>query len=195
MNDLSEKEKMIAGELYRSADPELVADRYRARMLLRRFNTSAPDDIEDRTALLRSLFGALGDGAVVEPTFACDYGYNIRLGRNAFINFNCVFLDCAPIEIGADLQMGPGVQLLTPLHPLDPAERRSGIEYARPIRIGSDVWFGGGAIVLPGVTIGDRSVIGAGSVVTRDVPAGSIVAGNPARLLRQLEDPSDQISA
>jgi maltose O-acetyltransferase len=117
----------------------------------------------------------------VKPHFACDYGFNIRAGRNLFVNYGCVFLDCAPIDIGDDVQIAPAVQLYTATHPLDPDVRRSGLEAARPIRIGDNVWIGGGAIVLPGVTIGDDVVIGAGSVVTRNVPAGAMAVGNPAR--------------
>ena len=183
---MNEREKMLAGEQYRSADPELVAARQRAAGLLARYNRTEPADEAGRAALLGELLGAGGEGAVVMPLFACDYGTNIRLGQRAFINYNCVFLDCAAIEIGDDLQMAPAVQLYTALHPLDAETRRSGLESARPIRIGNDVWIGGGAIVLPGVTIGDRSVIAAGSVVTRDVPPDMLVAGNPARPLRQL---------
>lgn len=180
----SEREKMIAGELYRASDPELVAANLRAQELLARFNTSAPADASARDAVLRELFGAVGDGTVVKPRFSCDYGFNIRVGRNLFVNYDCVFLDVAPIDIGDDVQIAPAVQLYTATHPLDPAVRRSGLEAGRPIRIGDNVWIGGGAIVLPGVTIGDDAVIGAGSVVTRDVAAGMVVAGNPARPLR-----------
>jgi maltose O-acetyltransferase len=183
---VSEREKMLGGELYRSADPELIAARQHAAGLLLRYNRTVPADEAERAILLGELLGAGGEDAVVMPVFACDYGRNIRLGQRAFINYNCVFLDCAPIEIGDDLQMGPAVQLYTALHPLDAETRRSGLESARPIRIGNDVWIGGGAIVLPGVTIGDRCVIAAGSVVTRDVPPDTLVAGNPARPLRRL---------
>lgn len=184
---------MLAGELYRSADPELVADTRRAQHVLTRYNATSDEETGKRVTLLRELLGSFGDATVIRPLFACDYGYNIRLGRNAFINFNCVFLDCAPIEIGDNLQMGPAAQLYTAAHPLETDVRRSGLEYARPIRIGNDVWIGGGAIILPGVTIGDRSVIGAGSVVVRDVPAAKVVAGNPARILRDLEGSKDPV--
>jgi maltose O-acetyltransferase len=177
----SEKDKMLRGELYRADDPELVAERLRAARLLRDYNAGA-----DQPALLRDLLGAVAEGVVIQPVFACDYGYNIRLGRDGFVNYNCVFLDCAPIEIGDRLQMGPAVQLYTAGHPLERAVRRAGFEYARPIRIGDDVWIGGAAIILPGVTIGDGSVVAAGSVVTRDVPAFCLVAGNPARVVRAL---------
>ena len=191
MTTKSEKAKMLAGELYRSADPELVADTERAQRLVARYNATPAEATEARMALLRRLCGSVRDGAVIRPPFACDYGYNIRLGRNAFINFNCVFLDCAPIEIGDNLQMGPAVQVYTAAHPLEADVRRSGLESARSIRIGHDVWIGGGAIILPGVTIGDRSVIGAGSVVVRDVPPAKVVAGNPARILRDLDNRKD----
>jgi len=177
----SEREKMIAGELYRASDPELVAAYLHAQDLLARYNASARREASQRDALLRELFGAVGDGTVVKPRFLCDYGFNIRAGRNLFVNYDCIFLDVAPIDIGDDVQIAPAVQLYTATHPIDPAVRRSGLESGRPIRIGNNVWIGGGAIVLPGVTIGDDAVIGAGSVVTRDVPAGAVVVGNPAR--------------
>jgi maltose O-acetyltransferase len=187
VSEKSEKAKMLAGELYRSADPELVEDVQRAQRLLRKYNAIPFGDTGAAMALLRRLLGSVGDGTVIRPFFACDYGYNIRLGINAFINFNCVFLDCAPIEIGDNLQMGPAVQMYTAAHPLEADVRRSGLEYARPIRIGHDVWIGGGAIILPGVTIEDGSVVGAGSVVVHDVPPASVVVGNPARIIRSLE--------
>jgi maltose O-acetyltransferase len=182
----SDKEKMLAGELYRANVPELVAERAVAQRILAQYNVSDARDAAGRLALLQRLFGAVGEGADIQPRFHCDYGYNIRLGQRCFINYNCVFLDCAPIEIGDDLQMGPAVQLYTGTHPLDRAQRVAGWETAKPIRIGSGVWFGGGAIVLPGITIGDGAVIGAGAVVTHDVPADTVVAGNPARIIRTL---------
>jgi maltose O-acetyltransferase len=187
VSEKSEKDKMLAGELYRSADPELVEDVQRAQRLLREYNAIPFEDTRAAMTLLRRLLGSVGDGTVIRPFFACDYGYNVRLGINAFINFNCVFLDCALIEIGDNLQMGPAVQMYTAAHPLEAEVRRSGLEYARPIRIGHDVWIGGGAIILPGVTIGDGSVVGAGAVVVHDVPPASVVVGNPARLVRTLE--------
>jgi maltose O-acetyltransferase len=171
----SEKEKMLAGELYRAGDPELVQERERCKSLLRRL----PDD----PTILHELLGHLGDHAEIVAPFACDYGYNISLGAHAFVNFNCVFLDCAPITIGERAQLGPGVQLLAADHPRDAKTRRGGLEYAKPILIGADAWLGGGAIVLPGMSVGAESVVGAGSVVTRDVPPGVIVGGSPARRL------------
>lgn len=186
MSDKSNKAKMLAGELYRADDPELVTDLERAEMLLKRFNDTTSRQAEDRRVLLNELLGSASDGVVVKPRFACDYGYNIRLGRNVFVNYGCVFLDCAAIEVGDDVQMAPHVQLYTAGHPLDADVRRSGLEFAKPIRIERDAWLGGGVIVLPGVTIGQASVIGAGSVVTRDIPAHSLAVGNPAHVVRNL---------
>jgi maltose O-acetyltransferase len=183
---LSEKQKMLAGELYRSMGPELTAERQAAQCLLAQYNATDAGDATGRLALLRRLLGAAGDGTNIQPRFHCDYGYNIRLGQRCFINYNCVFLDCAAIEIGDDLQMAPAVQLYTATHPLDRAQRAAGWELAKPIRIGDGVWIGGGAIVLPGVTIGDGAVIGAGSIVTHDVPADSLAVGNPARVTKML---------
>ena len=182
----TEKEKMLAGDLYHAADTELLTERRHAQQILVRYN-AAPDDGQMlRTDLLRDFLGAVGEGTVVLPTFTCDYGYNISLGRNVFINYHCIFLDCAPIAIGDDVQIGPAVQLYTAQHPLDAKVRRSGLESASPIRIGKDVWIGGGVVVLPGVTIGDRSIVGAGSVVVHHVPPDSLVVGNPARIVRTL---------
>jgi len=186
MTQRSEKQKMLAGELYNATGPELTGERQRAQRLLARYNASAPDDAGGRLTLLRELLGAVGDSPDIQPNFHCDYGYNIRLGHRCFINYNCVFLDCAPIHIGDDLQMAPAVQLYAASHPLDRATRAAGLEFAKPIRIGDGVWIGGGVIVLPGVTIGDGCVVGAGSVVTRDLPANTLAVGNPARIVRML---------
>ncbi len=172
---MTARERMLAGELYDATDPELAADRERARALLQRHAN------ERDPALLDTLFGRIGKGTVVEAPFHCDYGWNIALGDRVYANAFCVFLDCAPIEIGDRALLGPGVHLYTATHPLDPAKRREGLEYAKPIAIGDDAWLGGGSIVLPGVSVGESAVVGAGSVVTRDVPPGVTVAGNPAR--------------
>ncbi|WP_018262804.1 sugar O-acetyltransferase [Methylobacterium sp. WSM2598] len=177
----SEKEKMLAGDLYRADDPELVADAARNAEWLARYNAPAALSPEARRALLRAHLGAVGDGVVIRPPFSCDYGLHIRLGRGVFLNFNCVILDVCPVEIGEATQVGPGVQILAADHPRDPALRRAGLETGRPVRIGANCWIGGGALILPGVTIGDDAIVGAGSVVTRDVPAGATVVGNPAR--------------
>lgn len=181
---MTEREKMLAGLSYDPGDPELVAGRARAVGLTTAINHEP--DREKRRVLVNQLVHASDGRAAIMPGFFCDYGDNIRLGARAFVNANSVFLDCAEIVIGDDFQCGPGVQLLTPEHPLDARERRSGLESARPIRLGHDVWIGGGAIVLAGVTVGDRVVIGAGAVVTRDVPSDVVVAGNPARVIKTL---------
>ncbi|WP_142847804.1 sugar O-acetyltransferase [Telmatospirillum sp. J64-1] len=183
MTGKSEKQKMLDGDLYNAAAPELVAGRSRADRLMAAFN-AAPED--RREEILRELLGSVGENTVIRPDFRCDYGENIKIGRNVFINFNCVFLDCAAIEIGDFTQIAPAVQFYTATHPLDPGLRRDGQEYALPIRVGTNVWIGGGAIILPGVTIGDDSVIAAGSVVTKDVPPRSVVVGNPARVVREV---------
>lgn len=183
----SEKEKMLAGELYDAGDPQLVRERRRARDLLRALNGPGGGEAEARAEIIRELIGAAGEGVLIEPPFFCDYGSNIRLGDRVFFNFNCVVLDVAQVIIGSDVMFGPAVQLYTATHPMDYQTRRAGLEAAKPVTIGSDVWIGGGAIILPGVTIGARSVIGAGSVVTRDVPDGVFAAGNPCRVLRLLE--------
>lgn len=181
----SEKEKMIAGELYQPADPELCADRLVVRERCHRFNHSAPSEVEERRRLLCEIFGK-DTGAWIEPPFHCDYGRNIRLGAKVYFNFNCVVLDVAEVGIGDNVLIGPAVQIYTAMHPLDSGERRRGLEYAKPVSIGSDVWIGGGAVICPGVSIGDRTIIGAGSVVTRDIPPDVIAAGNPARIIREI---------
>ena len=178
----TEKQKMLAGELYHADDAELKADRNAASAWLVRYNAALGASDADRRALLLELLAEAGDGAVIRPPFHCDYGYNIRIGAAVFFNFNCVVLDVVAVTVGARTQIGPAVQIYTADHPRDPSLRRTGAEFGRPIRIGQDVWIGGGAIILPGVTIGDNAVIGAGSVVTRDVPAGSTARGNPARI-------------
>ena len=172
---MTARELMLAGELYDPTDPELTTQRERARELLQRYN------LERDAAVLGTLFGRLGENAVVEAPFHCDYGWNISLGERVYVNAFCVFLDCAPIEIGERTLLGPAVQLYTATHPREASERRQGLEYAKPITIGADAWLGGGSIVLPGVSVGEGAVIGAGSVVTHDVPPGITVAGNPAR--------------
>ena len=182
----TEKEKMLAGELYTASDPELVAEYRRAHARLALLNASAASESAARIALLRELFAHLGDDAAVQPTFRCDYGYNISVGARTFINYDCVFLDCNRISIGEEVQIAPGVHLYTATHPVDAATRRSGLELARPITIASGVWLGGRTVVLPGLSIGENTVVGAGSVVTRSLPANVVAAGNPCRVLRSL---------
>lgn len=176
----SQKDRMIAGETYLPGDPELVAMRKRAQMLMRDYNATAYGDDTDRKRILDMLLGS-HDGAVIRPPFYVDYGSNIHFAQGVFLNYGCVLLDVCPIHIGADTQIGPGTQILTADHPRDPAERAKGLEMGKPINIGANVWIGGGALLLPGVTIGDDAVIGAGAVVTRHVVAGETVVGNPAR--------------
>ncbi len=181
----SEREKMLAGELYNALDPELVTARNRARDLCQALNRSREEDVEERRRLLQDLFGTGGDTVWMQPPFYCDYGSNIELGERVFFNFNCVVLDVCTVRIGSFTLFGPAVQIYTPLHPLD-AELRRREEYGKAIEIGADVWVGGGAIILPGVHIGARAVIGAGSVVTRDVPEATFAAGNPCRAIRSI---------
>jgi maltose O-acetyltransferase len=176
----SEKQKMLAGELYRP-DAELSAEQAATQAWLARYNTALALPESDRHALLCERLGEVGKAAVIRPPFFCDYGYNIRLGDGVFLNFNCVILDVVEVVIGDRTQIGPAVQIYAADHPRDAPTRREGLEFGRPVRIGRDVWIGGGAILLPGVTVGDGAVIGAGSVVTRDVGAGETVTGNPAR--------------
>lgn len=187
MTERTEREKMLAGELYDSTDPELTALRMRARQRTRRFNQSNEDESGLRRSLLHELFGTVGEHLLIEPPFHCDYGQNIFIGANFFMNFGGIILDCNTVRIGDNVQCGPSVQLLTATHPLAAAERIAGQEFSAPITIGDNVWLGGGVIVCPGVTIGANTTIGAGSVVTRDIPANVFAAGNPCRVIRSLE--------
>jgi maltose O-acetyltransferase len=183
----TERQKMIAGEMYDALDPELVAARERARNLCQRLNATRESDQLERRRILLDLFATGGDSVWMQPPFYCDYGANIELGQRVFFNFNCIVLDVCPVRIGDYTQFGPAVQIYTPLHPFD-AEQRRREEFGKPIEIGSDVWVGGGAIILAGVRIGSRCVIGAGSVVTRDVPDGMFAAGNPCRVIRPISE-------
>jgi len=160
---MSEKQKMLAGELYHPGDPEILADQAAAKAWMVRYNAALAASPDERRALLAERLASVGAGAVIRPPFHCDYGYNIHLGEGAFLNFNCVILDVVEVHIGAGTQIGPAVQLYAADHPRDPEARRSGVEFGRPIHIGRNVWVGGGAIILPGVTVGDDALIGAGS--------------------------------
>jgi maltose O-acetyltransferase len=182
------KERMLRGELYLAADDELDADSARCQELLERYNATRYAEQALRDELLRDLLGGVGDGVVIKQPFRCDYGRYITIGAGTFVNYGCIMLDVAPIAIGAACQIAPGVQLLTATHPVDPEPRRIGWESAEPVTIADNVWLGGGVIVCPGVTIGENTVVGAGAIVTKDVPAGVVAAGNPARVLRQIDE-------
>jgi maltose O-acetyltransferase len=177
---------MLAGDLYIADDPQLAAESLRALQLTDRYNASDPADPEARRALLAELVGTLGEGAEIRPPVRFDYGYQTHLGAGTFVNFGAMFLDVATITIGDDVQVGPNVQFLTPTHPVEPGPRRDKWEAAEPIMVGDNVWLGGGAIILPGVTIGENTVVGAGTVVTRDLPPNVVAVGNPARVIREL---------
>lgn len=182
------RERMLAGDLYRGADPELEAEMRQAMVLTKAFNDSDPGDPDGRRALLGQLLGTLGDDVDIRPPLHVDYGSHLHVGDRTFINFGLMALDVAQIRIGQDVLMGPNVQLLTPTHPIDPEPRRAKWEAALPITIGDNVWIGGMAVICPGVTIGANSVIGAGAVVTKDIPADVVAVGNPARVIRSVHE-------
>lgn len=186
----SEKEKMVNGELYNAADQELRNDRFEARRLTRLYNETFETEDENRTEILKELFGTTGENLYIEPTFRCDYGYNIHVGENFYANFDCVFLDVCEIKIGDNCFIAPGVHIYTATHPLNAKERISGAEFGKPVTIGDNVWIGGRAIINPGVTIGNNSVIASGSVVTKDVPDNVVVGGNPAKVIKKIEQHS-----
>ena len=179
----SEKEKMLAGDFYDPGDPDLCADRSTAQRFMRIYNHTIVDDSQVRTALLKAHFGSIGDRCAVRSPIYIDYGYNIFIGDRVFINYNCVLLDVCPIRIGSDCQIGPGVQIYAADHPRDADHRAAGLEMGKDVCIGNNVWIGGQAIILPGVTIGDHAIIGAGSIVTGDVPENATVIGRPARIV------------
>ena len=181
----SQRDRMLAGDPYRADDPELVAEHSRAVRLTEAYNATLADD-PDRRRILNELLGSFGPDSVVRAPFRCDYGSNLHLGARTSVNFGLVALDAALITIGDDVQVGPNVQLLTPTHPVDPDPRRDRWEAAEPIAVGDNVWLGGGVIVLPGVCIGADTVVGAGAVVTADLPSGVVAVGNPARVVREI---------
>lgn len=184
----SEKAKMLGGELYDPRDPQLSAERRHARVLLKALNDSCGDEQDKRARLIKELIPAAGHGVWIEPPFYCDYGSNITLGENVFFNFNCIILDVAPVLIGSGVLLGPCVQVYAATHPLSAKERRAGLESGKAVEIGDEVWIGGGAIICPGVRIEAQSVIGAGSVVARNIPGRVFAAGNPCRIVRELEE-------
>jgi maltose O-acetyltransferase len=183
----TEKEKMLAGGLYDPLDKQLTEERLRARLLIKALNDTSEDDTTGRTRILKELIPNAGPGLWLQPPFYCDYGANIKIGEKVFFNFNCIILDVAEVTIGSRTMFGPNVQVYTATHPMNYKDRSSGLEYAKPITIGEDVWIGGSAVICPGVTIGARTVIGAGSVVTKDIPADVFAAGNPCRVIRPIE--------
>ncbi len=182
----TEKEKMLSGELYNALDEELSDERLHARLLLKALNDSREDEVQKRKAILDDLLPKAEKDLWIQPPFYCDYGTNMYIGEKVFFNFNCVVLDVMPVTIGSRTLFGPNVQIYTATHPLNFKERASGLEYAKPVNIGEDVWIGGSAVICPGISIGDRTVIGAGSVVTKDIPSDVFAAGNPCRVVRGL---------
>ena len=185
-DDRTNRERMLSGDLYIADDPDIIAGTQRAARLAAEYATASATDPAAARPILVDLLGSLGEGAEIRPPLFVDYGTYITVGAGTFINYNLTALDVAPITIGRDCQIGPNVQLLTPTHPIDPQPRRDKLEAALPITLGDNVWLGGGVIVLPGVSIGENTVIGAGSVVTRDVPANVVAVGNPARVIRSI---------
>lgn len=183
----TEKEKMIAGEMYDPMDKQLVEERIRARLLIKALNETREDDTKERSLIIKKLIPEASPDLWLQPPFYCDYGYNIKIGERVFFNFNCIVLDVAPVTIGNRTLIGPNVQIYTATHPLNPMERSSGLEYAKPIVIGENVWIGGSTVICPGVKIGNGTTIGAGSVVTKDIPANVFAAGNPCKVIRKLE--------
>lgn len=182
------RERMLRGELYIADDPDLAADFARAQALVERYNRTRHDEAGERSEILGELIGDLGEGVVIRPPFRCEYGTRVSIGARTFVNYDCLMLDVAPITIGSACQIATRVQLVTATHPIDPEPRRIGWESAEPIVVGDNVWLGAGAIVCPGVAIGDDTVVGAGAIVARDLPAGVVAAGVPARPLREIGD-------
>lgn len=182
---MTEKEKMLSGAAYFASDKTLVQERFAARKILQQLQQIDIDKVKQRAQLLKSLFGSSGKRLYVENTFHCDYGYNIHVGENFYANFNCTILDCAPVHIGNDCLLAPNVALYTATHPLDPIERAKGVELAQPITLGDQCWLGGNSVILPGVTLGNNVVVGAGSVVTKSFGDNVVIAGNPAKVIKK----------
>lgn len=182
----TEKDKMLSGELYTPSDVELINERTRTRLLLQELNDCKEDNYDERINLLKKLFPNAGDNLSLQTPFYCDYGTNLYIGNDVFLNFNCIILDVMKVQIGDRTKIGPNVQIYTATHPIDYQERASGVEFAKPISIGNDVWLGGSVVICPGVSIGDRSVIGAGSVVTKNIPSDVIAVGNPCRIIKKI---------
>lgn len=185
---MTEKEKMIAGQLYQAGGPELSKERTEARKIVKTFNESSPEDTNIRIELLQKLVGSSGKNFWIEPPFYCDYGYNIHVGDDVFFNFNCVILDVTPVHLGDRVFVAPNVQFYAATHPINAKQRGEMWEFGKPITIGNDVWIGGSSVICPGVSIGDRTIVGAGSVVTKSFPEDVIIGGNPAKIIRHITE-------
>lgn len=185
---MTEKEKQQAGMLYNGNDRELIAERVNAKKLCAEYNAATYNDFQKKERLLDRLLALRGENTWIEANFFCDYGYNIIIGDNFYANHNCVILDCAEVSFGDNVFIGPNCGFYTAGHPLNAAQRNSGLEFAKPIKVGNNVWIGGNVCVMPGVTIGDNVVIGGGSVVTKDIPSGTVAVGNPCKVIREITD-------
>lgn len=185
---MSEKEKMLAGEIYdANYDKELIEDRYKAKNLCHEFNNLKPSDIEAREKIIKKLFGKTGQQILIEQNFWCDYGYNIFVGENFYMNHNCIILDAGRVEFGNNIFIAPNCAFYTAGHPIEPEIRNRGLEYAKPIKVGNNVWIGGNVTVLPGITIGDNVTIGAGSVIVKDIPSNVVAVGNPCKVIKEIK--------
>lgn len=186
---MTEKEKMLAGEIYNANyDEELIKERMKAQDICYEYNNLKPSDIENRNKIIKNLFGKTGEQFLIEQNFWCDYGYNIYIGENFYMNHNCIILDCAKVEFGDNVFIAPNCGFYTAGHPLDYETRNQGLEYAKPIKVGNNVWIGGNVTVLPGVTIGSNVTIGAGSIVTKDIPSNVVAVGNPCKVIKNLKE-------
>jgi maltose O-acetyltransferase len=184
---MTEKQKMLAGELYNANhDESLIMERFKAQDLCKEYNNIKPSNIEKRIEMIKRIFGKCGDMPIVEQDFWCDYGYNISVGNNFYMNHNCIILDPAKVEFGDNVFVAPNCSFYTAGHPIDVKQRNKGLEYAKPIKVGNNVWIGGNVVVLPGVTIGDNVTIGAGSIVTKDIPSNVVAVGNPCRVIKEI---------
>jgi len=185
---MTEKEKMLSGQLYNPNDKTLIEERHKARIIFQKINCLSDDHKKEKKRLIHELLSNASKGLWIEPPFYCDYGYNIKTGKNVFMNFNCCILDVMEVKIGNNVMLGPNVQIYTATHPIDAKTRNSWFEFAKPVSIGDHVWLGGGVVICPGVNIGNGSVVGAGSVVTKSIPANVVAVGNPARVIKKIEN-------
>ena len=188
MNDFTEKEKMLRGELYRATDATLTTERLKTKRLCREYNASLEDQLEQRRSILAALLGTSHPDTFIEPSFKCDYGYNIHVGENFYANFDLIILDVCKVTIGRNCMIAPRVCIFTATHPLDAETRTSGLEYGKPITLGDNVWIGGNSILNPGVCLGNNVIVGAGSVVTKSFGDNVVIAGSPAKVIRRLDD-------